>query len=319
MHLVPKALSLREHETGNAKTCFGRFLPAKAQVQKSGKKMKANLTAATIPMLFLVGILGLAFSTIPVQAVDVYTITVNADDGTNPLHVDIQWQNATSSGTGTTAFELTGQTGDVMLEAPPTHIEGSTFYIFSSWSYDETTSQDRTITISSAMTATAHYTVALTVDKALTECYTILDTGEHLACNSSEVPTATVVYFTMRITLHAYTPVTAATVKDGIGADLVLDQYVQSSGDVATGKAGKGKMGATKATWTIGDPEVSADYTLDLYVHTGLNPKQKQEYTSTGMHYLNSGPEVYFVYEEIQYEVQGPFIAVNVVAPPELQ
>ena len=56
-----------------------------------------------------------------------------------------------------------------------------------------------------------------------------------------------------------------------------------------------------------------------LYVHTGLNPRQKQEYISTRIQYLNSGPEVYFVYEEIQYEVQGPSIAVNVVAPPELQ
>ena len=114
-----------------------------------------------------------------------------------------------------------------MLEAPPTHIEGSIFYIFSSWSYDTTTSQDCTITISSAMTATAHYPVALTLDKALTECYTILDTGKEVACNPNEVPIATIVYFTMRITVHAYTPVTAATVKDGIGADLVLDQYVQ--------------------------------------------------------------------------------------------
>jgi len=281
--------------------------------------MRANLTAATIPMLFLAGVLGVAFNAIPVQAADPYTITVNADDDANPLHVNIQWQNATDSGTGTTAFQLTGQTGDIMLEAPPTYIEGSTFYIFNSWNYDETTSQDRTITISSATTVTAHYTVALTVDKALTECYTIPDTGEPVACSPNEVPIATVVYFTMRITLHAYTPVTAATVKDGIGADLVLDQYVQSSGDVAYAKAGKGKMGATKVTWTIGDPEVSVDYTLDLYVYTGLNPKHKQEYTSTGIQYLNSGPEVYFVHEETQYVVQGPSIAANVVAPPELQ
>jgi len=53
----------------------------------------------------------------------------------------------------------------------------------------------------------------------------------------------------------------------------VLDQYVQSSGEVVYGKAGKGKMAATKVSWTIGDPEVSVDYTLDLYVHTGLNPR----------------------------------------------
>ena len=169
------------------------------------------------------------------------------------------------------------------------------------------------------MTATAHYAVALTVGKALTECYTILDTGKEVACNPKEVPISTVVYFTMRITLHAYTPVTAATVMDGIGADLAFDQAVPSSGVVATEKAGKGKMGATKVTWTKGDPVVSDGYTLDLYVYTRLNPKQKQQYTSTGIQYLNSGPEAYFAYEETQYVVQGPSIAVNVVASPELQ
>lgn len=281
--------------------------------------MRANLTAAAIPVLFLVGILGVAFNASPVQAADAYTITVNADDGANlSLHVDIQWQSETNSGTSTTSFQLTGQTGDTMLEAPPTHIEGSTFYVFSFWSYDETKTKDRIITISSETTATAHYAVAVTVDKALTECYTILDTGEQVACSPKEVPIATVVYFTMRITLHAYAPVTAATVMDGIGADLVLDQYAQSSGVVEYGKAGKGKMGATKVTWTIGDPEVSVDYTLDLYVHTGLNPRQKQEYTSTGIQYLNSGPELHFTYETVEYVVQGPAVAVNVVAPSEL-
>lgn len=279
--------------------------------------MRANLIAATIPMLFLAGILGVAFSAMPVQAAEAYTVTVNADDGANPLYVNIDWQNATHSGTGTTTFQLTRLVGDVTFIAPPAHVEGSTFYMFDSWTYDEATSEERIITVSGGTTATAHYTVALTVDKALKECYTILDTGERVPCSPDAVPIGKVVYFVMNIEVHAYAPVTALTVKDGVGADLVLDQYVQNYGEVETAKAGKGKMGATKVTWTIGDPEVSLDYTLDLYVHTGLNPKQKQEYTSTGIQHLNSGPEVSLIYEGVQYVVQGPAVAVNVVAPSE--
>lgn len=208
----------------------------------------------------------------------------------------------------------------MILIAPTTHIEDSAFYIFDSWTYAETTSEDPTITISGETTATAHYTTALTVDKALMECYTIADTGEQVACSADEVPISAVVYFTMKITVHAYIPVTAVTVQDGIGADLVLDKYelLENYGHVEIAKAGKGKMGATKVTWTVGDPEVSVNYTLDLYVYTGLNPKQKQEYTSTGIQYLNGGPEVRFVYEEMQYTLQGPPVAVNAVAPAEL-
>lgn len=52
---------------------------------------------------------------------------------------------------------------------------------------------------------------------------------------------------------------------------------------------------------------------LDIVVHTGLNPKDKQEYTSTGDHELNSGPEVWFTYNDTLYMLQGPLVTVTVV------
>jgi hypothetical protein len=104
-------------------------------------------------------------------------------------------------------------------------------------------------------------------------------------------------------------------IKDGIGADLVLDSYSASYGTVTHVKAGKGKMGATIVTWTIGDPTVCTDYTLELTVHTGLNPQGKQEYTSPGPHCLNSGPVVYFAYDGTLYTLKGPSITVTAVAP----
>jgi hypothetical protein len=135
-------------------------------------------------------------------------------------------------------------------------------------------------------------------------------------CDPDHIPLFTEVWFKMRITFHTYVGgVTGVVIKDGIGADLVLDEYVAIYGDVTWAKAGTGKMGATIVTWTIGNPRVCEDYTLDLTVHTGLNPKGKQEYTSPGPHCLNSGPVVYFTYDGTLYMLQGPSITVTAVSP----
>ena len=125
------------------------------------------------------------------------------------------------------------------------------------------------------------------------------------ACDPDAIPLNTIVLFKMNITVHAYQTVTDVTVMDGIGADLVLDTH-SSYASVSHWKAGKGKMGATKVSWTIGGPTVCIDYELALYAYTGLNPRSKQEYTSTGDHDLNSGPIVYFTYDGTQYMLQGP-------------
>jgi len=75
-------------------------------------------------------------------------------------------------------------------------------------------------------------------------------------------------------------------------------------------------MNATRLDWDIGDivdGDVCTDFTLDIVVYTGKNPKDKQEYTSTGEHELNSGPQVYFTYDGELYMLQGPPVSVNVV------
>ena len=134
------------------------------------------------------------------------------------------------------------------------------------------------------------------------------------ACDPSALPLQTQLNFSMRITVHAYAEVTEVTVKDGVGADLVVDSPTDG-GAVTVGIPGKskGKMHATKIAWDIGSPDICEQYTLDIDVHTGLNPKDKQEYTSTGDHDLNSGPEVYFTYDGTPYMLQGPPVKVFVV------
>jgi hypothetical protein len=128
----------------------------------------------------------------------------------------------------------------------------------------------------------------------------------------TKIPLKTVVYFDMKMTFHAYADVSGVVITDGIGADLVLDSPV-AGGSVAITYPGKGKMGATKITWTIGTPTVCDDYVLKIKVHTGLNTKLKQEYTSTGTHCLNDGPTACFTYNGKLYSIKGPSVTVNVV------
>ncbi len=145
-------------------------------------------------------------------------------------------------------------------------------------------------------------------------------TVEIYECDPNAIPLQTVVNFDMTITVHAWdalTPGTDIYVEDGIGADLVVVGFTASSGEAddfnpGNGK-GKNKMSATKIGWTIDNPTVSIDYTLDIVVQTSKNPKGKQEYTSTGEHELNSGPIVYFTYAGTLYMLQGPPVTVTVV------
>lgn len=378
----------------------------------------------------------------------VWDVTVNAEEDSNSLAVPIPWawDGDGNSGTDTTSFPIEDilDSSSLTLTAPMTHTESYTFYVFDYWSVDGTDYDDPvvnpvTFDVTEDLTATAHYTKVISVDKTLDRCYklplvdtvevpadsasgatstTPLESGktyilevsgtfdaaagitadaeyssgptsyvwqepvekyesygvnlldlkvdgafvdwgpydsshvytllypgtgstvsfliydlapysnnsgfltvdiyELVDCNA--VPLGEVVSFGMTITVHAYEDVTEVYVEDGIGADLVVDDWEASSGEAHTFEPGKGKgkgknkMSATKIGWTIGDPEVCEDYTLDIVVHTGFNPKDKQEYTSTGPHELNSGPEVWFTYDGTPlYMLQGPPVSVNVV------
>jgi hypothetical protein len=196
---------------------------------------------------------------------------------------------------------------DVGLTAPAPLIDDYTYYVFLNWDVDGVSQDVGVNSISVHMdaphTATAHYTKLLSVNKELT---TLGD--------PDAVPLFTKVDFTMTITVHAYAEVTNVYVEDGIGADLVVNSPTDGEDGIAVWKAStKGKMSATKIGWTIGKPTVSEDNTLDIVVYTGTNAKGKQEYTSTGTHYLNSGPKVYFTYDGTTYMLQGPSVMVTVV------
>ena len=93
-------------------------------------------------------------------------------------------------------------------------------------------------------------------------------------------------------------------VQGGIGADLVIDGYTPEEGTVSTEKRGKGKMGATIVKWDIGTLESGECLTLDLVIKTGLNPKGKQEFTSTGTHELDGGFSATYWFDGMEYETE---------------
>jgi hypothetical protein len=104
-------------------------------------------------------------------------------------------------------------------------------------------------------------------------------------------------------------------VQGGIGADLVIthvnDALVdspmekktsQTIGNVTLNKKG-GKMGATIVKWDIGTLENNGCLTLELTVQTGLNPKDKQEFTSAEIgHELDGGFSATYTYLGVEYE-----------------
>jgi hypothetical protein len=125
--------------------------------------------------------------------------------------------------------------------------------------------------------------------------------------------------WTITITICQYDAETLedVVVQGGIGADLVVTDPEVSG--VTLTKKGKGKMGATIVTWDIGTLVSGDCLTLDLEVKTGLNPKDKQEFTSAEEgHELDGGFSATYWYEGIEYEtLETEPLTVDVVGVEE--
>ena len=123
-------------------------------------------------------------------------------------------------------------------------------------------------------------------------------------------------------------------VQGGIGADLAITEVVDGTPaviypmdkkteqtvlvdgkEVTLIKKG-GKMGATIVKWDIGTLLISNGcLTLVLTVETGLNPKDKQEFTSAELgHELDGGFSATYTYDDIEYEtIETEPLTVDVV------
>ena len=123
-------------------------------------------------------------------------------------------------------------------------------------------------------------------------------------------------------------------VQGGIGADLAItevvdgtpavdypmekktEQVVVVDGKEVTLIKKGGKMGATIVKWDIGTLLVSNGCLyLELIVQTGLNPKEKQEFTSAELdHELDGGFSATYTYNDVEYEtIETEPLTVDVV------
>jgi hypothetical protein len=148
----------------------------------------------------------------------------------------------------------------------------------------------------------------------------------------------------IEITVQAkYADVNDVVVQDGMGADLDVnevnaepvvpqlvrkkDTWTDSTGDITLTKKGKmkdvtkkgGTMGATMVTWDVGDLTAGGSDTLVVRVCTGLNPNDKQEFTSAEEnHELDGGASATYLYGDPELEYESPEtipVTVDVVEP----
>jgi hypothetical protein len=107
-------------------------------------------------------------------------------------------------------------------------------------------------------------------------------------------------YFVLNITVTNPSPVTVTDVivKDNLGGDLELNDWLESTGTFDSWTTGKTEK--VHLVWTVGDLAPAQSETLLLLVSTDMNtghgngknpqfPEGHQEYTSPGEHCLNSG------------------------------
>ena len=289
-----------------------RSIESTAYQWSEDRETRTSETVAAITLLLLAGT---ATPAVPIVLARTYTVTVDSvDQDAKPLAVAIPWAFGAISAAATTPFDISGVGGELVLTAPLKHVQTFTLYIFEYWTVNETIYSAPIVrfNVGGVSRATTHYAKTLSVNKELRECYTT-DGTMRIPCDPNIVPNGTQVYFTMRITLHAYKSISNIVVKDGISADLVLDSWAQSTGELSSGKPRESKTGATIVTWTISTTGKSGEHTLDLQVHTGINPQGKQEYTSPGKHYLDDGPEIHLNYNTAEYVFQGSPVEVTVV------
>jgi hypothetical protein len=137
-----------------------------------------------------------------------------------------------------------------------------------------------------------------------------------------EVGVGVVQSWTITITIcpDEFVDLDDVVVQGGIGADLVITSYTTPvQGTVSTENKGKGKMGATIVKWEIGTLLYGSDcLTLELLVETGLNPKDKQEFTSAEEgHELDGGFSATYTYLGEEYETleTDPLLVDVILAP----
>lgn len=105
---------------------------------------------------------------------------------------------------------------------------------------------------------------------------------------------------------------------DRFGAEFgvcIVDWEGGDSGEEPTTYT-RGKSEKVFLTWNIGTIEDGDCATVWLHVWTDHNPAGKQEFTSYGTYYINSGAVAKWTYDGTKYSAETGQLAVSTVSPP---
>jgi len=135
------------------------------------------------------------------------------------------------------------------------------------------------------------------------------------------VPMHTEIWFEMEITVTNNDPsatIEDVIVKDRLGGDLRLMGYAYPFGTIVSYST-KGNSDKFFISWEVGDLAPLESKTLTLFVCTDVNPGQGKksepinEYTSSGVHELNSGANAKGMLGDMQVSDSSESIYVNAV------
>lgn len=127
---------------------------------------------------------------------------------------------------------------------------------------------------------------------------------KELISGDLEVPTHTYEQWTFRITVTSPDIARNLTVRDVIPGEFDIDSIVPSEGTFTVTQTGA----AHHITWEV-ELEANGSASLDVTIHTKLNPAGKQEFTSCGEYPLNEGAEI------VGYDIRSN--GINVTAKCE--
>jgi len=128
---------------------------------------------------------------------------------------------------------------------------------------------------------------------------------ETLTDGTFRVPNKQYAEWEVTIQLFSDSPIDNVVITDNFGGEFGVERISVSRGTVEFNYSGTTKKVSIK--WIIGN-SFSGPASLVLKVYTDKNPAGKQEFTSSGTHFLNSGSVLKYRIGNTQYSVNVPSV-----------
>ncbi|PVX24628.1 MAG: hypothetical protein CW716_09665 [Candidatus Bathyarchaeum sp.] len=142
--------------------------------------------------------------------------------------------------------------------------------------------------------------------------------GNHISDDMENLELFTQYEWWLRIQICPEETIENVMLYDRFGAEFgvcLVDYTVVDSGE-APQMYTKGKSEKVFLTWNIGTIQGGECATVWLHVWTDHNPAGKQEFTSYGTYYMNSGAVAKWLYDGTKYSAATGQLAVSTIPPP---